>query len=252
MFMPDERERLRVQLVAAAREDGRITGAAHLGSAAIGQQDAWSDIDLALCLAPEASFEDVLRDWTARLYGDLGAVAHLDVRRREILYRVFLLGNTLQIDVSFWPAEEFRAVGPKFKLIFGTANETRTAPEPEAKDLADMGWLYALHVRSAIARKRWLQAEYMLSGMRNEMLALACRRHGLVAVQGRGLDELPRDFQTRVARCFLQSLEEAELRRAFAETTEALLEEIGYADPEMADRVQGPLREIADVSGSRS
>jgi len=195
MFTAEERERLREQLISAARADGRITGAAHLGSAALEQQDAWSDIDLALCLAPAASFETVLEDWTTRVYRDCSVVAHLDVRRGEILYRVFLLQNTLQIDVSFWPATDFRAVGPKFKLIFGTANEPRPAPVPEARELIGMGWLYALHVRSALARGRRLQAEYMLSGMRNEMLALACRRQGLIAVQGRGMDDLPREFQ---------------------------------------------------------
>ena len=245
MFSAEERERLREQLISAAREDGRISGAADLGSAALGQPDAWSDIDLALCLAPEASFETVLEDWTTHLYRDCGVVAHLDVRRGEILYRVFLLENTLQIDISFWPAADFRASGPKFKLLFGTANEPRPAPVPDARDLIGMGWLYALHVRSALARGRRLQAEYMLSGMRNEMLALACRRQGLVAVQGRGMDELPCEFQARVARCFPQSLDHTELGRAFAETTEALLAEIGFADAELAGRLWGVLREMA-------
>ena len=245
MFTAEGRERLREQLISAAGADGRISGAAHLGSAALEQQDEWSDIDLALCLAPEASFETVLEDWTTRLYRDCGVVAHLDVRRGEILYRVFLLENTLQIDISFWPAADFRAVGPKFKLLFGAANEPRPAPVPDARDLIGMGWLYALHVRSALARGRRLQAEYMLSGMRNEMLALACRRQGLVAVQGRGMDELPREFQARVARCFPQSLDRMELGRAFAETTEALLAEIGFADAELAGRLWGVLREMA-------
>ena len=245
MFTAEERERLREQLISAARADVRITGAAHLGSAALEQQDAWSDIDLALCLSLEASFEEVLEDWTTRLYRDCGLVAHLDVRRGEILYRVFLLENTLQVDISFWPAADFRAVGPKFKLIFGRANEPRPAPVPEARDLIGMGWLYALHVRSALARGRRLQAEYMLSGMRNEMLALASRRHGLIAVQGRGMDDLPVEFQARVAECFPQSLDNTELGRAFAETTEALLAEIGFADAELAGRLGGVLREVA-------
>jgi hypothetical protein len=48
-----------------------------------------------------------------------------------------------------------------------------------------MAWLYALHVRSSIARTRPLQAEHMLSGMRDNVLALTCKRHDLVSVQGR-------------------------------------------------------------------
>lgn len=247
MFTPEERERLRAELVSAAQSDPRITGAAHLGSAALGQQDAWSDIDLALCLAPDASFEGILHDWTERLYRDCGAVAHLDVKRGEVLYRVFLLQNTLQIDVSFWRDSDFRAVGPKFQLIFGTPNEPRPAAVPDSRDLMGMGWLYALHVRSAMARDRRLQAEHMLSGMRNEMLALACLRHGVGAVQGRGIDDLPQDFKVRVAKCFPQSLEAVELRRAFRETRDALLTEIAYGDPELASRLRDPLKKVANL-----
>ncbi len=112
MFTEQEREHIRQELVSAAEADARITGAAHLGSAAIDRRDQWSDIDLALCLAADADFNEVLVDWTQRLYNDHGAVANYDVRRGTILYRVFLLKSTLQVDLSFWHATEFRATGP--------------------------------------------------------------------------------------------------------------------------------------------
>ena len=252
MFTPDEREAMRAALVSAARADARISGAAHLGSAALGQQDEWSDIDLALCVAPQAELEDVLKDWTTRLYRDWSAVAHLDVRRGEILYRVFLLQNTLQVDLSFWPANEFRPTGLKFQLIFGVANDLRSAPVPGRKDMIGMAWLYALHVRSAMARGRRLQAEYMLSGMRNEVLALECRRLGLVEVQGRGLDDLPQDCRLRAANCFPQSLDIAEIGRAFEQTAAELLSEIEIADPELAARLRHPLMEIAEQTAWRA
>ena len=50
-FTPDEREQLRAALVSAARSDDRIEAAAHTGSASVGRQDRWSDIDLALRVA---------------------------------------------------------------------------------------------------------------------------------------------------------------------------------------------------------
>lgn len=41
------------------------------------------------------------------MYDDRDAVHHLDVSRWEIVYRVFLLGSTLQVDISFWsPGDE--------------------------------------------------------------------------------------------------------------------------------------------------
>src|SRR5918912_1605092 len=122
-FTPDERERLRAELVSAARGDDRIRAAAHTGSASVGREDRWSDIDLALCVADDAEIASVVDDWTARMYRDHGAVAHHDVRRGATLFRVFMLENTLQVDLAFWPPADFGAIAPTFRLAFGTANE---------------------------------------------------------------------------------------------------------------------------------
>ena len=93
VFTAQKREQIREELVEAAKADSRIGGAAHLGSAARGQLDRWSDIDLALCLAPDADLNQVLVDWTTRFYRDHAAVANYDVRNGDILYRVFLLDD---------------------------------------------------------------------------------------------------------------------------------------------------------------
>ena len=111
MFTRDEREQIRAALVSAAQADPKVTGAAHLGSAAADRLDDWSDIDLALSISPEGELEEVIAAWTGRLYRDHRAVAHCDVKRGDTLYRVFLLHNTLQVDISFWPAGQFRAFG---------------------------------------------------------------------------------------------------------------------------------------------
>lgn len=247
IFSSQKREQIREELVAAARADARIAGAAHLGSAALGLQDRWSDIDLALCLAPEADWNMVLLDWTTRMYRDYAAVANYDVRWGEILYRVFLLDNTLQVDLSFWPANTLHAVSAKFSLIFGSAAEPIASPVPELRDLIGMAWLYALHVRSSIGRSRLLQAEHMLSGMRDNVLALMCSRHGVTAVQGRGLDDLPEQQTVRAAECLARSLEIVELKRAFRLTMDTLLEEVRYADAGLATKLERPLNSIVAV-----
>ncbi|MGI8429851.1 MAG: hypothetical protein ACR2OB_11235 [Solirubrobacteraceae bacterium] len=54
MFTAEDRERLRDELVLGARGDVRISAAALLGSSALGREDRWSDIDIALCLASDA------------------------------------------------------------------------------------------------------------------------------------------------------------------------------------------------------
>src|SRR2546430_17523862 len=150
MFTPEDRTRLRDALVAAARGDPRITAAALTGSAAAGAEDRWSDIDLALSVAADADYGRVVADWTERVYREGGAVHHLDVYLGDTLFRVFLLADTLQVDIAFWPAAQFGATGPKFRLLFRAANERPHRPPPSAADLICIGRRYAPHVRSSI------------------------------------------------------------------------------------------------------
>jgi len=178
VFSAEDREWLRDELVSGARADVRLSAAALLGSSALGREDRWSDIDIALCLACDADRTLAIADWTDRMYSEHAAVHHMDVTRGETLYRVFLLSSTLQVDVSFWPPAHFGAIGPNFRLLFGTAANPLAAAAPSAVELVGMGWLYALHARSSIARGRVWQAEYMISAMRDQVLALACYATG--------------------------------------------------------------------------
>jgi hypothetical protein len=250
MFSREEREQIRAALVRAAQADSNLTGAAHLGSAAADRLDEWSDIDLALCVSHDAAVDGVIAAWTARMYGDHEAIAHCDVRRDETLYRVFLLRNTLQVDLSFWPADRFSATGPKFRLIFGNANEPRPSASDDAAELIGLAWLYGLHVRSSIARRRLLQAEYMLSNMRNRVIELACLREGLSTSQGRGFDDLSQDQKTKFAECYSSSLDPGELQRALQRTMRALINEIRLRDSNLAEKIEATLVEIAGCDGS--
>ena len=110
-----------------------------------------------------------------------------------------------------------------------------------------MAWLYALHVRSSIVRGKVWQAEYMISGVRDHVLALACVRHGVPAVRGRGMDSLPTEVSAPIAASLVRSLDAAELRRAFASVCELLLVEIGAVDADLARRLSGTIRELASV-----
>jgi len=247
MFTPDEREQIRTALVGAARQDPNIAAAAHLGSAAADRLDEWSDIDLALCVSPGAELEEAVGEWTSRLYDDYGAVAHCDVRRGHTLYRVFLLRSTLQVDVSFWSAGEFRALGPHFKLIFGVQNEPQPTPAASADELIGFAWLYALHVRCSVARNRLLQAEYMLSNMRSQVLTLACLRQGFPTRDGRGFDDLPDGKSRAFEDCYQTSIRAEELHRALRSTMAMLLTEIRHRNHDLAGQMESVLLEIAGV-----
>jgi hypothetical protein len=247
IFTPAEREWLRGELISAAQKDPNLCGAAHTGSGASSRLDRWSDIDLALCLKPDASFERVVAEWTELLYRQHSAAAHLDIMHGATLFRVFLLEHTLQVDIAFWRAEDFAATGPNFRLIFGQAGPPLPTPQPNPLSLIGMAWLYALHVRSSLARGRILQAEYMLSGMRNHVSELVSLRCGVNPHQGRGLDDLPLRERDIAATHLPRSLAPSELKRAFQSTMRALLEEVRHVDGEVATRLSGPLNDMVGV-----
>jgi hypothetical protein len=244
MYTIEERERLREALVVTARADPRISGAAITGSAAVGASDRWSDLDLAFGFAEPAQMADALSDWTDLMYRDHGALHHMDVVAGAAVYRVFLLGSTLQVDLAFFPAGEFGATHATFQLLFGAEVERPHLPPPTASSLINWGWLYALHARSCIERGRRWQAEYMISGVRDHTLALAALRHGLPAEQGRGMDRLPGDVTAPLEGALVRALDTGELKRAFRAATEGMLAEIHHADRALGERLKAPLMEL--------
>src|SRR4051812_6840153 len=100
-------------------------GVRSLGSAAGAGEDQWSDVDLAFGVQEGTDVAAVLSEWTARMCEQHGAVHYTDTRFGEWIHRSFLLANTLQVDLAFAPASEFRSLGPTFRLMFGDANEPR-------------------------------------------------------------------------------------------------------------------------------
>lgn len=111
------------------------------------------------------------------------------------------------------------------------------------------GWLYALHARVCIARGNVWQAEYMISGVRDHALALACLRHGLPAVHGRGMDLLPNGVTAAFEGSLVRELETVELSRAFRVAIEGLLVEIRNVDMVLAGRLAEALTILTKTSG---
>lgn len=235
MFSSQEREHLTQALLNAAKTDPRISGGAITGSKSVGMEDAWSDIDLAFGV--RGDLQEPLDDFTQTMYEHHQAVHHTDVHSGAWIYRVFLLESTLQVDVAFAPEGVFGARAPTFKLVFGQAKEIPQSPKPEAESLIGLAWLYALHVRSSIKRGKLWQAEYMVSGMRDQVLALACLRHDLPTREGRGLDQLPTEATAKLQSSLVRELTVQELARAFREITEAFIAELNLTDKPLSARL---------------
>jgi hypothetical protein len=69
------------------------------------------------------------------------------------------------------------------------------------------------------------QAEYWVSAVRDDALALACRSRGLPAQHGRGFDELPAQVKDGFAPAFAHSLDRGKLLRALESAIAGLLRE---------------------------
>ncbi|MGC2661701.1 MAG: hypothetical protein WA324_27405 [Bryobacteraceae bacterium] len=229
-----------------AAQDPRISGSAITGSAAVRREDRWSDIDLAFGVDCQSSVAEVLADWSSYMYGQHSVLHHVDVRAGAWIYRVFLLPGTLQVDIAFALSGDFRALGPAFQLIHGEANGSDHVPPTAAPDLIGMSWLYALHARTSIARGHLWQAEYMVSGVRDYALALACIRHSLPAVHGRGIDRLPAKVLGPLQDALVRELNVTELTRAFRAAVNGLQAELRSTDQQLADRLQETLTCLPD------
>ena len=249
MYSDKERTEVRERLVGRALADPRFSGVALCGSTAVGRGDCWSDIDLAFGVSLTADLGATVADWTADMYHMFGPLHHVEIATGATVYRAFLLPSTLEVDLNFVPADDFRARGPKFRLLSGSAGEQLPpVPAPTPDHLAGLGWLYAVQARSCIGRGRLWQAERMVAGIREQALALACLRHGLPASQGVGVDQLPQPILEAYAESVAGAIDAAELERAFRAVITRLLAEVEAVDPDLHERLTATLMRLAGVS----
>jgi hypothetical protein len=248
VFASDHRDAVRQQLLGLAQKDPRITGAAVTGSAADGREDRWSDIDLFFGVATHVALDAVVSDWSGYLYGELGALHHFDLKVPAAVYRAFLLPSCLEVDLGFTPADRFGPVGPHFRAVFGEAAQTSPAPLPDPGHLIGLAWHHVLHARSCIERHKPWQAEYWISGIRDQTLALACLRFGKPTGYAKGADALPAAVTSGLEDALVRSLALEELRRALRVAATQLLVQLSSTDAVQAQRLEGPIRELADLA----
>ena len=256
MFTVEQRNALRARMLQLAEEDERVVAGAAVGSLAVGSGDRFSDLDLTFGIADGVPVAHVLDDWTRTLTEELDAVPLADLKAGPTSYRVFLLPDALQFDLSMTSATEFRPAGPRFQLLFGetAANESEVRrgsqgslfiPTPRvAGDIFGWGVIYALYARACIERGRVWQAEHHVGAVRDHALSLACLHRGLPAVQARGYDDLPPEALARFDRTHIGSIEPEALRGALAAAVFALVDEAAAADLADADVVADRLAEL--------
>jgi hypothetical protein len=256
MFTLVERDAVRERALRLGRDDRRVVAGALVGSLAIGSGDAYSDIDMTFAVSDDVAIATVLDDWTRTFVEEMDGVPLVDLERRPTTYRVFLLPNALQFDLSMTPAADFRPAGPRFTLLFGgTAPERDGVPATDvgslfiatpaiARDIFGWGAIYGLHARACIERDRMLQAEHYIAAVRDHALSLACLREGRTPFHARGYDDLSSEARRRVDGGHVGALQRDSLRSALAVCVAALLYEGAEADVAHADVVAERLQEL--------
>ncbi len=240
-FSPAYRDSVSSTVLEWASADNRIVAAAIVGSMATGPGDRWSDLDLSFAVASHVPIGDVLESWTAKLTAEFSASKLFDLPAGQSIYRVFLLPGCLQLDLSFSPADHFGAIGPQFRLLFGTAVEKPHIPAPRAADLFGYAVHHLVRARFCIERGRVLEAEYWVSSARDYALHLACLQRGLSASHGRGFDHLPSNVRDQIAATLVRSLDRDSLFSALSATVALLLDQ-SSAIPGFLDKVGPQLR----------
>jgi predicted nucleotidyltransferase len=254
MFTREFRDHVRHRVLELAKADPRVTAAALIGSTALGTGDQWSDVDVAFGIADGNGLETVVDDWTEAIDKEFGVVNHFDLQTggladvalagRKRIFRVFLLHSGLEVDISLMPTSEFGGYGPHFRTLFGTTQPLEAPSQPETSYVIGLSWLHVLHARASIERNRGWQAEYWISGLRDQILTLACLRLGEDARYGRGWSRLPASTSHPLSEALVRSLDATELRRALAVGTLCLIGELEQSDEQLCARLAPLLREF--------
>jgi hypothetical protein len=261
MFTVGQRDALLEWVLGLARKDERVTAGALVGSLAAGTGDRYSDVDVTCGVSNDVEIATVLGHWTDSLVHDREAVPLVDLERGPTIYRVFLLPDALQLDLSMTPAAQFRPAGPRFRLVFGETAPDEPEPPTRAgsgslfidtpsipTDIFGWGVIYALHARACVERGRVWQAEHYIGAVRDHALSLACLREGVIPVQARGYDDLSAEARSRLDGTHVGAVDSDVLRRALGASARALLREAADVLLPHAQTVGERLAEIADVA----
>jgi predicted nucleotidyltransferase len=251
LFTPEERELIIGQVVDLLRDDPSVEAVVLVGSLVRGG-DRWSDIDLEVALADGADADAVAAAWVERLYDELPVVHHFAVAFGSTLVRGFLLRDLLELDLSFTSVREISLWEPN-RLMFdrsGIGAAAIAAPAswtPDAPDWAGEAgftWHDVLHAGTAVRRGRPWQALWYMQRIRNRALSLASERAGNYAEFFDYVDDLPPEERVPLEASLVSSLDPDGLLDALDVATRGFLAELRRGDPELAERLEGPLLEF--------
>ena len=120
LFSPQERQQILERLLVELQSDGRIAGAVVVGSAVIGFEDDYSDIDLTIAIAEGALLKPLFQEWEGRIRALFPVAAHFtaEISDPEVYLHGFLLDNLLELDISFMRLADLFAKRERWRVAF--------------------------------------------------------------------------------------------------------------------------------------
>jgi predicted nucleotidyltransferase len=254
MYTADDRDAIVDRLVALFDDDLRIEAVFLVGSLAAGSDDRWSDIDLEV--AVRGSAHELADEWAQQMYAELPVVHHYETTFGTSVLRGFLLGNLLEVDLSFISATDL-SIWPPVRLLFDRSGVgAKTLAEPaewtsEAPDYAGasgFAWHDVFHACIAVRRGRLWQALWYLERVRNRTLRLASERHGWYAEFFDYVDDLDPVERDLLLGSLVGELTADRLLAAVEASTEGYLAELRRGAPELADQLTPALQEFVRIA----
>lgn len=253
-FTPDDRADALRRLLDALQTDERLAGVVIVGSGAVGFEDAYSDIDLAVVVTREADVEPVFRDWQWRVWSVL-PVRHAfeSLRGPNIFLFGLLLDNYLEIDASFQSLCDLMARRGRWQVAFDRSGDIEgiLCASWDAQPTPDVAaeyrrwllsiWYYVTHVAIHARRGHWWRAVLDLEDLRQRAVVLAGLRHGVETQHFRDVHRLPADFQAALAQTLVARLEADEIRRALHAAVDCFFGEACALDAQLGLDLAAPL-----------
>lgn len=258
LFTPQQRQHTLDRLLAALETDPRITGVIIVGSGAVGFEDDYSDIDLAVVVGAEADLTPVFREWKGRVE-ELFDVLHYfeTIYSPRSLLHGFLLQGFLEVDLGFVCLADLSARRARWKVAFdrsGTIEDVmRTSwkqrPQPDVQALylkrLNSIWYYITHTAVALERGRPWMALRHLEEIRNRTIELAGLREGLETRHLRQEDHMPAGLLDELAQT-LASVASSDIARALRVATTCFFRQARELDQvlglDLAAELEGKLQ----------
>jgi hypothetical protein len=259
LFTPYERQHTLDRLLAALETDPRITGVIIVGSGAVGFEDGYSDIDLAVVVGAAEDLTPVFREWKGRVEELFNVLHYFETiyGPRSFLHG-FLLQGFLEVDMGFVCLADLSAKRARWKVAFDRSGEIkdimrssweqRPRPDVQALYLKRLNsiWYYITHTAIALERGRPWMALCHLEEIRNRAIELAGLREGLEIKHFRQADQMPAGLLDELGQT-LSSAASDDVARALGAATTCFFRQAKELDQVLGLDVAGELEEKMQV-----